>query len=79
MSGIFGELGGRQAEYIGDIHCAGKRLLMLINDILNLSKLEAGKLEIREESLNLTTLAAEAVHGLREAARSAGVSVELEP
>jgi two-component system, cell cycle sensor histidine kinase PleC len=79
MSGIFGQLGGRQAEYIGDIHCAGKRLLMLINDILDLSKLEADKLELWEEPLDLTTLAAEAVHGLREAALSAGVSVELEP
>jgi two-component system cell cycle sensor histidine kinase PleC len=43
------------------------------------SKLEADKLELWEEPLDLTTLAAEAVHGLREAARSAGVSVELEP
>jgi two-component system cell cycle sensor histidine kinase PleC len=78
MSGIFGQLGGRQAEYIGDIHCAGKRLLTLINDILDLSKLEADKLELWEEPLDLTTHAVEAVHGLREAARSAGVSVELE-
>ncbi|QQP90578.1 HAMP domain-containing histidine kinase [Skermanella sp. TT6] len=79
MTGIFGRLGERQAEYIGDIHHAGQRLLSLINDILDLAKLEAGKLELREEAVDLVAVAAEAIRDLREAARAAEVRVELEP
>ena len=72
-SGIFGRLPGRQAEYVGDIHHAGQRLLALINDILDLAKLDAGKLELREEAVSLDKLAAEAIRGLREASSAAGV------
>jgi signal transduction histidine kinase len=79
LSGIFGRMSERQAEYVADIHHAGGRLLALINDILDLAKLEAGKMELREEALDLVGLAAEAVRDLRETARSAGVSIELEP
>ncbi|UEM07215.1 HAMP domain-containing histidine kinase (plasmid) [Skermanella rosea] len=76
-SGIFGRLPGRQAEYVGDIHLSGQRLLALINDILDLAKLDAGKLELREEVVALDRLAAEAIRGLREASSAAGVTVDL--
>ena len=78
-SGIFGRLASRQEEYVGDIHQSGQRLLALINDILDLAKLDAGKLELREEAVALDMLAAEAVRDLRVASRAAGVTVDLTP
>ena len=78
VSGIFGKLSDRQSEYIGDIHLAGKRLLALINDILDLSKLEAGKMEFREELVDLSWLTADAVRDLRQVSRAADVSIELD-
>ena len=78
-SGIFGRLASRQEEYVGDIHQSGQRLLALINDILDLAKLDAGKLELREEAIALDMLAAEAVRDLRVASRAAGVTVDLTP
>ena len=45
----FGALNEKQREYIRDIHECGKHLLQLINDVLDLSKVEAGKMEVHPE------------------------------
>ena len=45
-----GPLNEKQREYIGDIHQCGKHLLQLINDVLDLSKVEAGKMEVYPQS-----------------------------
>jgi two-component system cell cycle sensor histidine kinase PleC len=46
-------------EYSSDIHSSGQHLLMLINEILDLSRVEAGRYELKEESVSLVNLAQE--------------------
>ena len=75
---MFGELNDRQAEYVQDILDAGRHLLALLNDVLDLSKVEAGRME-----LDITTFpAADAIQSVlalvRERAGQAGVELRFE-
>ena len=53
---IFGPLNGKQTEYVEDIRGSGAHLLEVINDVLDLSKIEAGHIELREETVDLVEL-----------------------
>jgi signal transduction histidine kinase len=75
---LFGELNEKQAEYVADIHTSGRHLLALINDILDLSKIEAGRMELQVSSFALSEVLDNSVALLRERATRQGISLGLE-
>ena len=74
---LFGELNDKQAEYATDIHASGQHLLSLINDILDLSKVEAGRMELDLASFHLPQALGNAMVLVRERAMRRGVRLEL--
>ncbi len=74
-SGYFGTLNSKQKERVHDIHMCGTHLLELINDILEFSKGEAGKLELKEEKIDLHALVGECVRFFGERARQQKVDL----
>jgi signal transduction histidine kinase len=75
---LFGELNDKQAEYVTDIHTSGRHLLALINDILDLSKVEAGRMELQVYTFALSSVIENAVALARERATRQGISLRLE-
>jgi PAS domain S-box-containing protein len=71
----------QRVEFLGDILTSGRHLLQLINDVLDLSKVEAGKLEFRPEPVEIDRVVREVLSVLKEAAASKGlgISVDVEP
>ncbi len=75
---VFGPLGeDRYVEYARDIHDSGEHLLRLINDVLDISKIEAGKLELEPVDFDLSALLESTVRVVRVRAESAKVELNL--
>jgi len=72
---LAGSLGDRQRRYLRNIHGAGEHLLALINDILDLSKVEAGRIELRPEWITLAALADPVIASTQAAADARGVTL----
>jgi two-component system, cell cycle sensor histidine kinase PleC len=70
---IFGNDVGRYADYAADIHQSGSHLLNIVSDILDITRIEAGKLEIREEKVKLGAVFAESLCAVTQQAVKAGV------
>lgn len=77
-SGAVGEVNAKQAEYLRDVQTSAKRLLDLINDLLDLSRAEAGRLELEATPTDLGGLIHEACRILMLRARDKGVSLEYD-
>jgi signal transduction histidine kinase len=69
----------RYLEYSHDIHTSGHHLLSIINDVLDMSKIEAGKLEIHEADVAVGPLLGAVARMVRERAREARVELIAEP
>jgi two-component system, NtrC family, sensor kinase len=74
---MFGELNDKQAEYVQDILSSGRHLLALINDILDLSKIEAGRMELELSRFDLPAAIGSAVILVRERATRHGLALDV--
>ena len=74
---MFGELNEKQDEYLKDIHASGQHLLSLINDILDLSKIEAGRMELDLTDFSLPLALDNAVTLVRERAGRRGIALHM--
>lgn len=78
-SQMYGPLGHeRYHDYSGKVRDAGRHLLELINDILDMSKIEAGKLELRREDISIVPVVRDCVALMTEQARHAGITLTTE-
>jgi signal transduction histidine kinase len=72
---MFGELNEKQEEYLKDIYASGQHLLSLINDILDLSKIEAGRMELELSEFDLPSAIDNALILVRERASRRGITL----
>jgi two-component system, NtrC family, sensor kinase len=73
---MFGELNEKQEEYLKDIYASGTHLLSLINDILDLSKIEAGRMELELTDFHLPTALDNALTLVRERAGRRDITLQ---
>jgi signal transduction histidine kinase/signal transduction protein with GAF and PtsI domain len=75
---MFGEVNEKQADYLKDIHESGRHLLSLINDILDLSKIEAGRMDLEVSTFDLPSALSNAMTLVRERAQRHGIQLSLD-
>jgi signal transduction histidine kinase len=77
-SGMAGKLTPQQEEFAGNILASGKHLLAVINDVLDLSKIEAGMMTLNLEPVGVATLLGDSLMVVRERAQQHGIALVLE-
>jgi signal transduction histidine kinase len=74
---MFGEVNPKQEEYLQDILSSGKHLLSLINDILDLSKIEAGRMELEAQPFDLPSALDNALTLIKERAARNSIALDV--
>ena len=75
---MFGEINPKQTEYLQDILSSGRHLLSLINDILDLSKIEAGRMELALAQFHLPLALDNAITLVKERAARHGIGLDID-
>jgi signal transduction histidine kinase/CheY-like chemotaxis protein len=75
---MFGEINERQEEYLRDIYSSGRHLLELLNEILDLSKVEAGRMQLEYSEFDLRAFLDDAASMLRERALAHGIQLSVD-
>src|SRR5207247_11471990 len=75
---MFGELNAEQEDFLKDIHSSGRDLLSLINDILDLSKIEAGRMDLTPSVFDIPSALENAMTLVRERAQRHGIALSLD-
>ncbi len=75
---MFGDLNPKQVEYLKDIHSSGQHLLQLINEILDLAKVEAGRMELELARFDVSLLLDDAMMLVRERAAQQALELAVE-
>jgi signal transduction histidine kinase/DNA-binding response OmpR family regulator len=78
VDGLLGEMTDQQRGFIGDIFSSGKHLLSLINDILDLSKVEAGKMTLDLEPVQISSMFANSLSIIREKAAARNIRLVMD-
>jgi len=74
---MLGQLPPRYVEYASDIHRSGQHLLDLINDVLNMARIESGKLELDRVPVDTALLIGEVVRTVEPRAKEAGIEIRV--
>ncbi|HEV2556870.1 MAG TPA: ATP-binding protein [Bosea sp. (in: a-proteobacteria)] len=78
QSNIFGPLGEKYSDYVRDIHSSGGYLLRFINDILNMSRLESGKVSLEKSDIAIGLVIDEAVREVQDEIDRKGLALTIE-